>query len=600
MVNAVFARALRRLRRRCVAASRGGARRADARATSVELLLTSTVEAGRTREALAVRIADGLPPAPLWRQAEARLLAQRVAELVRDGHARAGEIVVLLRAVGRSRRVRARAAAARPAHARVRRRLLGPPAGRRSARLPARARQPARRGGALRDARLARSPASRATVSRCSRAPPASGRRGAWEAASRRGDASRAGLADTDEAAADGVLRAPADASAPARRGGPISQLLERAIDAPGIAGTCSGSTGGERRLANVHKLLRLARRFEAAEGRDLRGFLDHVGAPARRAERAEPDAPVDGVEPDAVRLMTIHAAKGLEFPVVCVADLGRAPNTGVRDLLVDGERVGLRLARLDGAEPTPDARLRAAVRRAPRRAKPQEEDRIVYVAMTRARERLMLSGAVDFDALARVAPGGQHDLLARARALTRAAQARLRPVRGRLAISTVGTARVRCLLNTPGERRRACCACEHRRRSGCAAGASVRRAQRAEMRRAAVAAAPTPSQALVAAEPRATTPATLSYTALSELERCGYRYYLERVLGLREDRSAARTQRAAREPGGARPRDARAQAVGVGRLRRSDAALTRRRREGRSRDGRCASDARSEGRSPR
>ena len=77
-----------------------------------------------------------------------------------------------------------------------------------------------------------------------------------------------------------------------------------------------------ERRLANVHKLLRLARRFEASEGRDLRGFLDHVEY-LEQAVKVEPDAPVEGVEPDAVRLMTIHAAKGLEFPVVCLADLG-------------------------------------------------------------------------------------------------------------------------------------------------------------------------------------------------------------------------------------------------------------------------------------
>ena len=95
------------------------------------------------------------------------------------------------------------------------------------------------------------------------------------------------------------------------------------------------------------------------------------------------------------MRLMSIHAAKGLEFPVVCVADLGRAPNAMSADLLVDGERVGLRLARLDGGRA--DGALdfeELAAERAAREA--QEEDRILYVAMTRARERLMLSGAVD------------------------------------------------------------------------------------------------------------------------------------------------------------------------------------------------------------
>ena len=65
----------------------------------VELLLTD-VDGWDEREDLAGPIASGLPRAQLWRQAEARMLAQRVAELVQEGHARAGEVVVLLRAVG--------------------------------------------------------------------------------------------------------------------------------------------------------------------------------------------------------------------------------------------------------------------------------------------------------------------------------------------------------------------------------------------------------------------------------------------------------------------------------------------------------------------
>ena len=152
-----------------------------------------------------------------------------------------------------------------------------------------------------------------------------------------------------------------------------------------------------ERRLANVHKLLRVARRYEASEGRELRGFLDHVAHHQDGLSGAEPDAPVADGETDAVRLMSIHAAKGLEFGVVCVADLGRAQNLGVGDLLVDGDRVGLRLARLDGSEATPSLAW-PELSEERRLAQAEEEDRILYVAMTRARERLLLSGAVDFE----------------------------------------------------------------------------------------------------------------------------------------------------------------------------------------------------------
>ena len=95
---------------------------------------------------------------------------------------------------------------------------------------------------------------------------------------------------------------------------------------------------------------------------------------------------------------MSIHAAKGLEFPVVCVADLGRTPNTRMPELLVEGKRVGLQLAHLDGAKSTPALEYEALC--AERRAdEAREEDRIVYVAMTRARERLLLSGALELPA---------------------------------------------------------------------------------------------------------------------------------------------------------------------------------------------------------
>ena len=92
---------------------------------------------------------------------------------------------------------------------------------------------------------------------------------------------------------------------------------------------------------------------------------------------------------------MTVHAAKGLEFPVVCVADLGRQPNYSTPDLLVDGDRIGLRLLGLDGEEPV-KALDYEELSRERREREGEEEDRILYVAMTRARERLLLSGSLD------------------------------------------------------------------------------------------------------------------------------------------------------------------------------------------------------------
>jgi ATP-dependent helicase/nuclease subunit A len=556
----------------------------------VELLLTD-VRGWERREDLAGPVAAGLPHAQLWRQAEARMLAQRVAELVADGRARAGEVVVLLRAAG-DLEVFERAlqlcglrtlaavgafwghqqigdlisylrALANPLDERALYSALASPL-----------------AGCSYDCLALLADAARGD------------RRGVWETALAAVGGGRVedvpgeseGAAGSDGANGLAPRLAPADRAAldsfcarlrREREAAPrrtLSELIERAIDASGYREHVLALDWAERRLANVHKLLRLARRFEASEGRDLRGFLDHV-AYLEEAVKVEPDAPVEGVEPDAVRLMTIHAAKGLEFPVVCLADLGRQPNTQTPDLLVDGERVGLRLMRLDGARSTPalDYERLCEERRA---REAEEEDRILYVAMTRARERLLLSGAVDFErwpasrqaptAISWLGPALSADLpelVADLPALAATADA---PVFD-LPLGE-GSASVRCRLNTPGTVGRVL-----RLRS-------IESAQSVVPVEAPAPALPVAGEQLSMypeAEPSSTpddshadavatqpldeaprpgppareassplpgeAPGTLSYTSLSELERCGYRFYLERVLHLPEDRAAAR-----------------------------------------------------------
>ncbi len=109
-----------------------------------------------------------------------------------------------------------------------------------------------------------------------------------------------------------------------------VERLIDRAVARTGYDLTVLAMPGGQRRLANVRKLMRLAREHEAAHGPDLRGFLEFVARRARggfgSGDARESEAPVEGEALDAVRLMTIHRAKGLEFEVVCVADLGRGP----------------------------------------------------------------------------------------------------------------------------------------------------------------------------------------------------------------------------------------------------------------------------------
>jgi ATP-dependent helicase/nuclease subunit A len=513
-----------------------------------ELLLTSR-SGWEEDETLAARIADGLPTAPLWRQAEARLLAQRVAELIDAGQARAGEIVLLLRAVGdldvyeRALQlcgVRTLAAVGgfwehqQVGDLLAYLRALANPLDEEA--LYATLASPV--AGISLDGLALLARAAREST------------RGAWEVALQAGEPSGGplvGMSDPDHSLLSAFCaRLRSERASASRR--TVSQLLVRAIDASGYREHVLGLEWGQRRLANIHKLLRIARRFEASEGRDLRGFLDHVAHLRDAQNSAEPDAPVDGVEPDAVRLMTIHAAKGLEFPVVCVADLGRAQNTRVGDLLVDGERVGLQLARLDGAKPTPalDYERLSEERRA---AEAEEEDRIVYVAMTRARDRLILSGAADFDRWPQARPGAS-TISWLGPALSPELPALVQSGEAPSFDLTVGRAQVRCLLNAPTS-----------------VGAVLRldtpggaHAQHAPSPVLDEGVEESPASSLPTARPAgqaegragpANAAATLSYTALSELERCAYRYYLERVLGLREDRAAARAQPGAGGGGG-------------------------------------------------
>jgi ATP-dependent exoDNAse (exonuclease V) beta subunit len=153
----------------------------------------------------------------------------------------------------------------------------------------------------------------------------------------------------------------------------------------------------GKRRYANLRKLMRLARSYEELRGRDLEGFVrfirdqDALGAAQLEAVSEEEGA-------DAVRLLTIHAAKGLEFKVVVVADAGRearsAPTADEILALADG-RFGFKVV-----HPTKGTRAPVFdyehVREAEQAADRAERLRLYYVAMTRAVDRLIVSGAID------------------------------------------------------------------------------------------------------------------------------------------------------------------------------------------------------------
>ena len=173
-----------------------------------------------------------------------------------------------------------------------------------------------------------------------------------------------------------------------------LETLIDRAVTLTGYDRHLLSLPGGTRRMANVRKLMRMAREYEADEGRNLRGFIDAI-AERDAIQTREGEAPLEAEALDAVRMMTVHRAKGLEFPVVCLADLGKdgRDDDGSLRISEDGS-VGLRLAGLGGGA-VDSARLER-IKAEGKVAAEEEERRIFYVAVTRAQEHLVLSGATD------------------------------------------------------------------------------------------------------------------------------------------------------------------------------------------------------------
>jgi ATP-dependent exoDNAse (exonuclease V) beta subunit len=319
-----------------------------------------------------------LPRAQAWRHAEARLLAQRIGDLVRDEGVRPEDVVVLLRSATdlpvyeralEEAGLQTLAAGGRGYWGRQVVRDL-------CAWLAALAnpRDEEELYGVLASPLVGLSTDALALIARA-------GRGRAWqliEAAF--GDAEPAG-GPVDELAATlpGLLgdddrtrlaafhaRYVCERDLLPRIG--LDEILRRAVQDTEYDLHVLRLPGGARRLANVHKLLRLAADHERVHGRDVRGLVDRANAELE-ADARETDAPVELGDARAVRLMTIHAAKGLEFGVVAVADLGGARPAASRrsSSTATASACAWRHRRRQGAR----AGLRRAARGAPRRPTP-------------------------------------------------------------------------------------------------------------------------------------------------------------------------------------------------------------------------------------
>jgi ATP-dependent helicase/nuclease subunit A len=298
-----------------------------------------------------------------------------------------------------------------------------------------------------------------------------------------------------------------------------LERLCEEIVSAHDYDLAVLAQWDGKRRYANLRKLMRLARSYESLRGPDVEGFVKFIrDQEAVGASQLEAVSEEEGA--DAIRLLTIHAAKGLEFKVVIVADAGRdtgGPPSADEIIVRPDGRFGFRVVDPKSGKKRPVLDYEA-VRAAEREDERAERLRLYYVAMTRAIDRLIVSGAID--------PEKTRDLDTPIGWVLSRLEVGDEPVDGEL---ERGDARFVMRV--------------HGYEPELPAAETVESGEEGQL-------------ALFAELPTAATPRgyrlpelpplppaplhkvkRLSYSALALFERCSYRYYAERVAGLREER---------------------------------------------------------------
>lgn len=173
----------------------------------------------------------------------------------------------------------------------------------------------------------------------------------------------------------------------------PVSELVWYVLKELDMLALCSAMDDGERRRANLMSFVGLSERFESTGYRGLHRFVQWLRQLADRG--GEPAG--GAAEGSAVQIMSVHRSKGLEFPVVFLCDTARQFNrSDTRDTVLVHPTLGLgpKVTDLERRVEYPTL-ARNAIRLRLEREMLSEEMRLLYVAMTRARERLYITAAV-------------------------------------------------------------------------------------------------------------------------------------------------------------------------------------------------------------
>ncbi len=174
----------------------------------------------------------------------------------------------------------------------------------------------------------------------------------------------------------------------------PIHELIEEVLERTGYGYYILAMPGGDRRKANIDMLVNQAARFEKGSYRGLFHFIRYMEK-LNKYEIDFGEAATMGEQDNTVRIMSIHKSKGLEFPIVFAAGLNKQFNTqDIRSSIVIHSEYGVGPEYIDSVRRMKSPTLlKKVIQKKILMENLGEELRVLYVAMTRAKEKLILSG---------------------------------------------------------------------------------------------------------------------------------------------------------------------------------------------------------------
>lgn len=171
-----------------------------------------------------------------------------------------------------------------------------------------------------------------------------------------------------------------------------LYKLLESILDQTEYLSILLAGFGGSQAYGNVQKLLQLSKKFDLDPTLSLWDFIKYLSEMKDRG-KTESQAQVETENSNTVKLMTVHQSKGLEFPIVFIPDLGREFILD-NDMFMYNKQLGLGVKLYSGEELGLGDGLYREIREIENKMTVEEEKRKLYVALTRARDYLVLMGS--------------------------------------------------------------------------------------------------------------------------------------------------------------------------------------------------------------